>query len=74
MHTLFLLNPTAGKTDCTRTLPQQIEAAAARAGLAPEAIYHSGHHPRRSRPGACECGCPAGPAGRGDPAHLYGRR
>ena len=33
MHTLFLLNPTAGKTDCTRTLPQQIEAAAARAGL-----------------------------------------
>ena len=24
MHTLFLLNPAAGKADCTRTLPQQI--------------------------------------------------
>ena len=33
MRTLFLLNPTAGKADCTRTLPQQINAAAARAGL-----------------------------------------
>ena len=48
MHTLFLLNPTAGKTDCTRTLPQQIKAAAARAGLAPEAYTiqvttHAGH-------------------------------
>ena len=30
MHTLFLLNPTAGKTDCTQQLPQQINAAAAR--------------------------------------------
>ena len=28
MHTLFLLNPAAGKADCTRTLPQQIAAAA----------------------------------------------
>ena len=36
MHTLFLLNPTAGKTDCTQQLPQLINAAAARAGLAPE--------------------------------------
>ena len=34
MHTLFLLNPAAGKADCTRTLPQQIAAAAAGAGLA----------------------------------------
>ena len=34
MHTLFLLNPTAGKADCTRMLPRQIDAAAARAGLA----------------------------------------
>ena len=32
MHTLFLLNPAAGKVDCTRTLPQQIAAAAAGAG------------------------------------------
>ena len=31
MHTLFLLNPAAGKADCTRTLPQQIAAAAATA-------------------------------------------
>ena len=48
MRTLFLLNPTAGKTDCTRTLPQQIEAAAARAGLAKTAYTvfattHAGH-------------------------------
>ena len=48
MHTLFLLNPTAGKADCTRTLPQQIEAAAARAGLAKteytvQATTHAGH-------------------------------
>ena len=48
MHTLFLLNPTAGKADCTRTLPQQIEVAAARAGLT-KADYtiqittHAGH-------------------------------
>ena len=34
MHTLFLLNPTAGKTDCTQQLPQQINAAAARAAAA----------------------------------------
>lgn len=34
MLTLFLLNPTAGKADCTRALPRQIDAAAARAGLA----------------------------------------
>ena len=48
MHTLFLLNPTAGKTDCTRQLPQQIEAAAVRAGLAPQdytiqVTTHAGH-------------------------------
>ena len=48
MHTLFLLNPTAGKADCTRTLPQQIAAAAAGAGLAPEdytirVTTHAGH-------------------------------
>ena len=48
MRTLFLLNPTAGKADCTRTLPQQINAAAARAGLAPEeytiqVTNHAGH-------------------------------
>ena len=48
MHTLFLLNPTAGKSDCTRALPQQIDAAAARAGLATgeytiRTTAHAGH-------------------------------
>ena len=48
MHTLFLLNPTAGKIDCTRQLPEQIKAAAGRAQLAPEAYTirvttHAGH-------------------------------
>ena len=48
MHTLFLLNPTAGKADCTRTLPEQIHAAAARAGLPPQdyaltVTTHAGH-------------------------------
>lgn len=33
MQTLFLLNPTAGKLDCTRQLPQQIREAARRACL-----------------------------------------
>lgn len=36
MQTLFLLNPTAGKSDCTRQLPQQIREAAQRAGLTDE--------------------------------------
>ena len=48
MHTLFILNPTAGKTDCTRTLPSQIEAAAMRAGLSRsdytvQITTHAGH-------------------------------
>ena len=48
MHTLFILNPTAGKADCTRTLPSQIEAAAARAGLSRsdytiQITTHAGH-------------------------------
>ena len=34
MRYLFLLNPTAGKQDCTEQLIPQIQAAAARAGLA----------------------------------------
>ena len=57
MHTLFLLNPTAGKTDCSRTLPQQIAAAAAGAGLAPEdytirVTTHAGHARELSRAAA----------------------
>ena len=64
MHTLFLLNPAAGKADCTRTLPQQIAAAAAGAGLTPEdytirVTTHAGH--------ARE------PEGRGGAAHFYRR-
>ena len=48
MHTLFLLNPTAGKADCTRALPRQIDAAAARVGLATgeytiRITAHAGH-------------------------------
>ena len=48
MRTLFLLNPTAGKADCTRALPRQIDAAAARAGLARgeytiRTTAHAGH-------------------------------
>ena len=57
MHTLFLLNPAAGKADCTRTLPQQIAAAAAGAGLAPEdytirVTTHAGHARELSREAA----------------------
>ena len=36
MRTLFLLNPAAGKQDCTVQLIPQIKAAAQRAGLAPK--------------------------------------
>ena len=48
MRTLFLLNPTAGKADCTHMLPRQIDAAAARAGLATgeytiRITAHAGH-------------------------------
>ena len=57
MHTLFLLNTKAGKADCTRTLPQQIAAAAAGAGLAPEdytirVTTHAGHARELSRAAA----------------------
>ena len=48
MQTLFILNPTAGKADCTRILPQQIDAAALRAGISREnytvrITTHAGH-------------------------------
>ena len=48
MHVLFLLNPAAGKQDCTRQLPAQIHAAAARAGLKAQdydirITSHAGH-------------------------------
>ena len=57
MRTLFLLNPTAGKADCTRALPRQIDAAAARAGLARgeytiRITAHAGHARELSRAAA----------------------
>lgn len=36
MRYLFLLNPTAGKRDCTAELVPAIQAAAQRAGIPPE--------------------------------------
>ena len=36
MRYLFLLNPTAGKRDCTAELAPAIQAAAQRAGIPPE--------------------------------------
>ncbi|MGN0708191.1 MAG: diacylglycerol/lipid kinase family protein [Faecalibacterium sp.] len=48
MHALFILNPAAGRQDCTIQLPPQIEAAAARAGLTTKQLSilrteHAGH-------------------------------
>ena len=70
MHTLFLLNPTAGKADCTRTLPQQIEAAAARAGLAKaeytvQATTHAGHARELARAAALQA------RQAGEQLHIY---
>lgn len=36
MYTLFLVNPTAGKQDCSGLLIPQLEAAAARSGMSPQ--------------------------------------
>ena len=38
MRYLFLLNPTAGKRDCTTGLTPAIHAAAGRAGIPPEKL------------------------------------
>lgn len=47
MHTLFILNPTAGKQDCSEALIPQIEAAAQRAGISGRTSIvrteHAGH-------------------------------
>lgn len=70
MRTLFILNPVAGKHDCSAALPPQISAAAARAGLAPENVKiertaHSGH--------ACELAQAAAEAARkaGESLRIY---
>ena len=59
MHVLFLLNPAAGKQDCTRQLPAQINAAAARAGLKAQdydirITSHAGHARELARAAAEE--------------------
>ncbi|MCI5572376.1 MAG: protein BmrU, partial [Faecalibacterium prausnitzii] len=59
MHVLFLLNPTAGKQDCTRQLPAQINAAAARAGLRAQdydirITSHAGHARELARAAAAK--------------------
>ena len=54
MRTLFLLNPAAGKQDCTAQLIPQIEAAARRAGLAPEEVtIHVTEYAGHARELAC---------------------
>jgi len=52
MHTLFLLNPTAGKADCTRTLPQQIAAQLPVPGL-PRRTTPFVLPPTQATPGSC---------------------
>ncbi len=57
MRTLFLLNPAAGKQDCTAQLIPQIEATARRAGLAPEEVTihvteYAGHARKLARAAA----------------------
>ena len=57
MRTLFLVNPAAGKQDCTAQLIPQIEAAARRAGLAPEEVTihvteYAGHARKLARAAA----------------------
>ncbi len=73
MRTLFLLNPTAGKADCTRALPRQIDAAAARAGLA-MGEYTIGSLPTQATPGSLPMPQPDRPGRQGSSPRLYGRR
>ena len=73
MRTLFLLNPAAGKQDCTAQLIPQIEAAARRAGLAPEEVTihvteYAGHARKLARAAAQQA------AAEGVPLHIYSER
>ena len=70
MRTLFLLNPTAGKADCTRALPQQIDAAAVRAGLARENIPF-GSLPTQATPGSLPMPQPGRPGRQGEQLRIY---
>ena len=70
MRTLFLLNPAAGKQDCTAQLIPQIEAAARRAGLAPEEVTihvteYAGHARKLARAAAQQA------AAEGVPLRIY---
>ena len=70
MRTLFLLNPAAGKQDCTAQLIPQIEAAARRAGLAPEEVtIHVTEYAGHARKLACAAAQQA--AAEGVPLRLY---
>ena len=59
MRYLFLLNPTAGKRDCTAGLTPAIHAAAGRAGIPPEklqvVVTQYAGHARELRPMASRC-------------------
>ena len=70
MRTLFLLNPAAGKQDCTAQLIPQIEAAARRAGLASEEVTihvteYAGHARQLARAAAQQA------AAEGVPLRIY---
>ena len=55
MQQLFIINPTAGKTDASAVLVPQIQAAASRAGVVPriEITRSRGHAwPKRPLPAA----------------------
>ena len=49
MQILFILNPTAGKTDCTRELPRQIEEAATRAGSCFSPLQYLSYNTQQNR-------------------------
>ena len=59
MRYLFLLNPTAGKRDCTAELAPAIQAAAQRAGIPPEkrkvVVTQYAGHARERRPTVSRC-------------------
>ena len=60
MRYLFLLNPTAGKRDCTTGLTPAIHAAAGRAGIPPEKLQvvvtqYAGHARALAAEAASRC-------------------
>ena len=68
MRYLFLLNPTAGKRDCTTGLTPAIHAAAGRAGIPPEKLQvvvtqYAGH--------ACALAAEAARTAEGEPVRIW---